>query len=557
MADAARFDINIEASSLGVDATSAQLNSLVDRLKASNTVATQFDQVVAAARARLDEASAAASAAASALGQAEGRYKELESAANRAAKQVEKAATAGKDTTALRAAAAEAEAAMNAQAAVVDELRVKSDAAAKSQRKLADTMKTLEGQQSAAAAAFRKARPAAKSFDEAASAAAAPAKAEGLSMIGMAAAAGAAAFVGLAGAALAGAQSMLKFAFAIPQNAMMMQRLTMAQQRMQIGMQRLFTGLKWDRFTRGLEDVMTLFDEGTSSAKGMKLLIETVFQPLLDGAAKAAPFVKEMFKGMIYGALQVVIAVLKIRNEIFKAMSPETRKAIKDVIDSVVTLENAFKLGETTAKVLAGAMAVLGVAFAIGSIPVMMVVVSIQRVIEVCEWLGEQFTDTVDAITDFAKDAGKAAAEIITGIVTSIVKGYGAVVEAMKNLGKKGVAAFKETLGIASPSKVFALQAQYTVDGYVQGIEGGTPEVEGALESMATPPELAAPAAAAVAPTTTSTTTSSSTRSVVIQQLTVGGGSVAQDNWSQLRAMLVDLVGDGNLQIGGGEAPAT
>ena len=80
MADA-RFDISIEAENVGVDATSDQLNTLVDRMTKANTVATKFDTVVAAARARLDETAVAASAAAQALQLGEMRYRELEGAA--------------------------------------------------------------------------------------------------------------------------------------------------------------------------------------------------------------------------------------------------------------------------------------------------------------------------------------------------------------------------------------------------------------------------------------------------------------------------------------------
>lgn len=568
MADGARFDINIEANALGVDSSAAQLNSLVERMTKANTVATQFDNVVAAARARLEEASAAAAAAANALGAAEGRYKELESAANRAAKEVEKAAAAGKDTTALQTAAEAAKAAMSAQANVVDELREKSVAAANAQKQLAGTLKTLEGQQSQAAAAYRKAQPAAKSFAEEANKVDAAGKAKeagklGQSMVSlrgmtMATAAGFALF---AGAALAGVVSLAKFGFGVQSNAANMQRLAMAQQRMQLGMQKLFKGLQWDKFTRGLEDVMSLFDEGTSSANGMKLLVETILQPLIDGAAKAAPYVKEMFKGLIYGALQVVIAVLRIRNEIFKAMSPETRAYIKRLSDKIFTLENAFKAGAAIAVVLAAAFVALtvslismGVAELFALWPILLIVAAIALVIAaIMNWdkIVKAISETWDAFVTGAKAAAK---NMIDGIVNGIKNGVGFVVDAMKNLASRGVQAFKDALGIKSPSKVFELQARYTAEGYVQGIESSTPEVTSALESMAAPPELAG----APVPATASTSTSSSTKSVTIQSLTVGAGEVSQANWAQFRQMLVELLGDaGNLTIGGGEAPAT
>lgn len=544
MADGARFDINIEAKAIGVDSSADQLNTLVERMTKTTSVATIFDKAVAAARARLDEASVSAASAARALGVAEGRYKELESAANKAAKQVEKAAAAGKDTTALRAAADAAIAKAREQGVATDALRAKSIAASKAQTQLAESLKTLEAQQEATRQATKAAAEQAANKS-----AASAAKLESFVM------GATAAFVGLAVAAGAGVLSLAKFGFGVQTNVANMQRLTMAQQRMQLGMQRLFKGLQWDKFTRGLEDVMTLFDEGTSSANGMKMLIETILQPLIDGATKAAPLVKEMFKGLIYGALQVVIAVLKIRNSIFKAMSPEMRAEIKAVSDQVFTLKNAFTVGETAAEVLAAVVAALGVAFAVGSIPVMLIVVSVQRVIAIFNWLTEEIPKAIDAIGDFASNAIDAAGDIVDGIVTGIKDNAKKVWQALKDLALGGIKAFQNVLRIGSPSKVFALQAKYTADGYVQGIEQSTPEVNSALETMVDP---AAATSGAIAPSSTSTSTSSSsTKSVTIQQLTIGGGEVAASNWSQLRQMLVELVGDGNLTIGGGEAPAT
>lgn len=539
MADA-RFDISIEAENVGVDATSDQLNTLVDRMTKANTVATKFDTVVAAARARLDETAVAASAAAQALQLGEMRYRELEGAAARAAKSVEKAAAAGKDTTKLQAAATAAAEAARVQGEAVDALRVKSTAAAKSQQQMATTLKALEGQQAAAA----KATSGATAKVEAA----APAT----SRLATVAAVGAAAFAALGAAALAGGVAMLKFGFSVPSNIANMNRLALAQQRMQLGMQKLFKGLQWDKFTRGLEDIMTLFDEGTSSANGMKKLTETIFQPLIDVGAKAAPYVKEMFKGMISGALGVVIAVLRIRNEIFKAMSPETRAAIKAVVDSVITLENAFKLGEGAAKVLVVAAGALATAFAVGMVPIMLVVVSVQRLVGAFNWIVEAIPKAVTAISGFAKSAATAATDIVNGFVKGIADGASAIGKAMKDLALGALKSFKTTLGIASPSKVFALQAQYTADGYVQGIEQSAPEVNSALETMVDPASagvVPAPAAPAAAP-------ASSSRTITIQSLTIGAGPVAAQNWEDFKRAVSEVLDGAAITIGGGEVPA-
>lgn len=539
MADA-RFDISIEAENVGVDATSDQLNTLVDRMTKANTVATKFDTVVAAARARLDETAVAASAAAQALQLGEMRYRELEGAASRAAKSVEKAAAAGKDTTKLQASATAAAEAARVQGEAVDALRVKSTAAAKSQQQMTATLKALEGQQAAAS----KATSGATAKVEAA----APAT----SRLATVAAVGAAAFVAFAAATVAGGLSLLKFGFNVQTNAVNMNRLAMAQQRMQLGMQRLFKGLQWDKFTRGLEDVMSLFDEGTSSANGMKKLIETIFQPLLDVGAKAAPYVKEMFKGMISGALGVAIAVLRVRNEIFKSMSPETRAAIKAVSDQILTLKNAFALGEGAATLMTVAAGALAVALIIGAIPLALIVISAQRVAAIFEWLSDTFPDFIDGLGDWVDSATTAASDMINGIIKGIKDGASAVGKAMTDLASGALKSFKTTLGIASPSKVFALQAQYTADGYVQGIEQSAPEVNSALETMVGPASAGvapAPAAPAAAP-------ASSSRTITIQSLTIGAGPVAAQNWEDFKRAVSEVMEGAAITIGGGEVPA-
>lgn len=569
MADV-RFDIAIEANSLGVDSSADQLNALADRITFTSRVATEFDRAVAAVRSRLGEATEVTKAAAAALAVAEKRYGELEAAANRAAKEVEKAAAAGKDTTALKAAATAASAAMSAQAKTVDELRARADAASAAQTKLAGTLKTLEGQQATAAARTKagitkELEAAGKSMDKVG----APEKASAMSKygsavkgLGSATAMAAAAWVVFAAAGV-GALGMLgKFGWSIPQNAANVQRLTAANQRMQIGMQKLFAGLKWDSFSRGLEDVMTLFDAGTSSANGMKKLTETVLQPLIDGAAKAAPYVKEMFKGIIFGALQVVIAVLKIRNAIFAAMSPETRAAVKAVIDQVFTLENAFKAGTAIAVVLAAVFVALTIALIslaaseiMALLPILLIVGAIALVIAaIMNWskVVDTIKTTLSGWVTAAKDAAK---NLVTGIVDGIKNGAGLVYDALKNMALGGITAFKNALGIKSPSTVMKLQAKYTADGYVEGIEDAEGRVSTALETMVTPPDTAA--ATPAAPQANTQGQGGGPTQITFTGPITFGSDADRSMFAEFTKMLADALGGAVVITGGGEAPAT
>ncbi len=560
MADGVRFDIAIEANALGVDATTDQLNALADKVTFTNKVATEFDRAVAAVRSRLDEATSATKAAAAALGLAETKYKELEGAANKAAKEVEKAKLAGKDTGALQAASEAAAAAMKAQAAITDDLRAKSVTAAAAQTKLGASLKTLEGQQAQAAAGIKsgiaKDLAGAGEATKKLGAAGGELKKTEKGLNGVSASSsdvigymkGLALAVGLYTVASTVASHIM-----LAQPAAMM-RINAASQRMELGLKNLFVGLKFDKFVGALEDIGT-----TSSANGMKVIVETILQPLLDGAAKAGPFVKEMFKGIIYGVLQVIIAVLKIRQAIFNALSPETRATIKSIADQVFTLENAFNVGAGVAVILTAAFIALTVALiamAVAEIaalwPILLIVAAIALVIAAIVYWEEILDSIVEVWDDLVDTISTAVDDIITGIVDGIKDGAGAVWQAMKDMALGGVKAFKSALGINSPSVVMAMQGTYTTQGFVEGIEDGTKDVDSAMETMVTPPDPVAPTGAS-APTSGG----SGSRSIVIQQLTIGDSPVASQTWADFKAMLSDALDGATITIGGGEAPAT
>ena len=565
MADAAQFDIRIDAEALGVDSSASQVSALADRITKVNSVATVFDKAVSAARARLEETATAAKAAAASLSTAETRYRELETAANKAAKEVEKASLAGNDTSALQAASTAAAAKMREQALAVDALRVKSDAAAKSQSKLAATLKTLESQQASAAAEIKKARTPINGTAEALDAIGAKGALDRIQKIGKGLTsvkgAGILAAAGLAAVAAVALTATLGLAaFAVASNHAAMAKLSMATARLTLGFKNLFSGLKLDGFVRGLEDIGTLFDKGTSSANGMKALVETIFQPLFDGAAKAAPFVKEMFKGLIHGALQVVIAVLTLRNGIFKAMSPETRAQIKNVVDGVFTLENAFKAGTATAIVLTAVMIGLAVAVIAATWPVLAVVAAVAAVIAIfmnwgaiVDWLTEMWDGFVDFIKKIPGAWVNAAKMMIDGLVKGLKDGAGAVVGAVKGLASSAINAFtgKDGIDAHSPSRVFHMRGVWSAEGYAEGVEDMIPDVEDAAISMAVAGTDATDSAGG------SKASGSSPSSDARKVVNFNGPVTFADRstWPEFAAFLTQAIEGVDVLLGGGAAP--
>jgi hypothetical protein len=577
VADAAEFNIDIHAKTVGVDASIDQVNAFADKIRATNAVATQFDTAIAAASERLKEAAGAAKVAADAVSLAETKYNELERAANKAAKELEKATQAGKDTSALKAASESAAAAMHKQASAVDELKVKATSAAAAEKKLADSMKTLQGQQAAATSEIKKANAPVDKMKNALDGLGFGDKAEklkkltaGIGGMHVAALLTAAAFAVVAigiGAAIFSAAK-----FAVASNPEAMQRLTAASAKLSASFTKLFSGVKLDKFVAALEDVMSLFDEGTSSASAMKVLIEALLQPIFDGAAKAGPFVKEMFKGMVYGALQVAIFILKARNA-FLAMLPESvRTAVQNFTKDTFTMENAFSTGTVIMAGLAigvGVLTVALIAMAIAELaalwPILLIVAAIALVIaaivywdEIIDWISGVWDDFVDGLSglwdDMVDGAKTAATDLIAGLVNGITKGASKVVGAVKDLASNAISAFTGSDGIDahSPSRKFHMFGEWSGEGYAGGVDASTGLVADSAEGMA----QAATSSAGDATGGTSKKGGAGT-SITIHNLNIGNGEVAESNWQRLKQMLLDEFEGVAITIGGGEAPST
>lgn len=76
----------------------------------------------------------------------------------------------------------------------------------------------------------------------------------------------------------------------------------------------------------------------------------------------------------------------------------------------------------------------------------------------------------LDALSAIINDAKRIAGNVIDGVVNGVRDGLGKIGEVAKQIGETLWQAFKKSLGIASPSKVFSDLAAFAVDGAVQGI---------------------------------------------------------------------------------------
>lgn len=521
MADGSSYQIDIVAKATGVDASASQLESLASSIQASTAQATSFDNAIVAATSQLNTAQSATASAASAVNDAGMKYRELEVAANRAAKAADKAGLSGGDNSALVAKADAAKAALNAQGMALDDLKAKLNSATDAEKKHAASLKTIESaskaqlaQQAKEPEQIKKALGPIGEKMERLNAMKAVLGTSGMAAIGAGAAwlIAAAALAAVAAAAVEGYIALAKFA--VTSNPKAMERINKATATFHKSLAGLFTGVRIEGFVASFEDFLSMFNEGESVAGGLKTLVSTMLNPLFDTAKAVGPYVKEMFKGMVYAALEATVAVLYVRNAIMRAIPASVRADIKALSAQIDWMKTAFYGGAIVAGVLAVALTALAaivvggalVAFAlllpmiiILSLPFVLLAVAIVAVIAVIGALGYATYVAIDYLTGLASAASGVAGDFVAGLVNGIVSGTGAFVAAVKNLAQSGINAAKSALGIASPSRVMMEVGSNTAKGMEVGVDEGGKDVARSMESLGAVPEAATGGAARAA----------------------------------------------------------
>lgn len=89
---------------------------------------------------------------------------------------------------------------------------------------------------------------------------------------------------------------------------------------------------------------------------------------------------------------------------------------------------------------------------------------------------------------------------IVDGIVAGITGAAGRVAGAVTGLASSAVSAARGALGIRSPSTVFAEIGDQTAAGFAVGVERGTGDAQGAVQSLVAPPTIGATGAGTGAP---------------------------------------------------------
>ncbi len=224
----------------------------------------------------------------------------------------------------------------------------------------------------------------------------------------------------------------------------------------------LFSGLRIEKLLEGFSKLVDLFDKSTETGRAIKVVFESLFQPLVDGIVAFIP-------KMVTGFIQFEILVMK-------AMI-----AIKPFGSSILFVAQVFG-------VLAAIIAAFAVVFVVAVItPITVVILFLAALVAgLMEVIGAflSFRETLSTMS-----LSEIGTQMMVGLANGIVAGAGAVVTAITGAVNDAINSAKKLLKIASPSQVFAEIGGHTAAGMSEGVDDGAGDVQSSLESMVAPPQ--------------------------------------------------------------------
>lgn len=261
--------------------------------------------------------------------------------------------------------------------------------------------------------------------------------------------------------------------------AQQMLSLDVQAQKMRESFDALFTGLKIERLLEGLNSITSLLSQSTATGRALKAMLEVALQPLIDSAADGAPVMKRFFQGMTIAALQIGIAFLQVRNWFKRTFGASDM--LKDLDATTLALKaGVIAVGLFVAGLAVVAAAVAGIASAIAA-PFVLAGAAVYALVAAGKALVQTFVKT---------DWGKLGRAIIEGILGALVPGGPRMVAVIKGLGAGAIKAFKQSLGISSPSKVFFEAGMTLPKGAELGVQRQAPSLRKTIETMVRPPRI-------------------------------------------------------------------
>jgi hypothetical protein len=324
----------------------------------------------------------------------------------------------------------------------------------------------------------------------------------------------------------------------------------------------LFGGLNIDPVLSGLQKLVALFDENTAAGSAIKFLFESIFQPLINQADKAATVIEAFVLGFLIGLTKLYIAVkpaIKAVSEFLGLNAPDLSDTLAAVTKAGEYLVPAFVVAAAIFAAFAVAIgvtvaAVVGIQVAIYSMVAAVVYAGV-AVVQGIQGAWQAVTAYLDGIIP---GLGQVGTQIMQGLANGIAAAAGLPLQAITGAVSGAISGAKSLLGIHSPSKVFADIGGYTAEGFAQGVDEGAPEAQTSLASMVSPSSAQDALSGNVGGSAPASGGASSGGGVVINlqgaQLTFQGVKDGPDSIERFGEMLTDYLEQDAAAAGGASA---
>lgn len=315
----------------------------------------------------------------------------------------------------------------------------------------------------------------------------------------------------------------------------------------------LFSGLHIEALEEAFSKVVELFDSTTVTGKGIKVVFESLFQPLIDGATAFVP--------------KLIGAFIQLEIWIFKFLI-----FIKPFESKILLVGKAFAiLAAVILGVVVLAFAALFAFMVAFTAPIAAAVFLIYELIKalwgvatsIYDGAGQAlnfFSDLFASVRNFLSSFSLAdiGAKLIQGLVDGIKNAGAAVVSSVENVVGDAVTAAKKKLGIASPSKIGVEIGENFGGAVAGGLDNTSGAVQSAMASVVSPPTALesvgdVKAGAQKNPPAPKSGDAANLSGAIFNFYGVQG---AEDAEARFREMLVRAMEGGVAQLGAG-APAT
>lgn len=291
--------------------------------------------------------------------------------------------------------------------------------------------------------------------------------------------------------------------------------------KLQENLGKLFKNVDLEPFLKALHEVLSVFDQQTSSGKALAYVLSTAFSGLFKLLANFGPLATAGLKQLIITGLKLYIVFAPVSRELvnFSAGLGKSSSA------ATVAFSAFSQLGFLFTTLLGGPIALLG---------------WIDRVIQVIgDFFGIKIPSLLDIfssimtgeVPDFSSITKSIGANLVQGLIDGVTGNAAAFLGSLTGMVSGGIDAVKSILGIASPSKVFAKIGNQTVEGFTGSVDAGADDAQASMTAMVAPPS----GEGGSAPAAARGSASGNTINVYIT------GSGAEDIWEQLEERVTAL----------------